>query len=306
MNQTQLAAVRSEAVRETVSSPRLTLFALPKPFTDKQTCINQTNAILSWQQLAPYVEVILFGDDAGIEHFADEHKLVYGGALRRNEYGTPLLSDAFARVHKISAAPLLMYANSDVIFSEELIEVAERILSDTRFRKSITFGQRMDVPVDRILDWAQADHRSWFENQIQSLGHRSPVVCKEYFLFTRGMYESIPDFAVGRGNWDNWMIYHARTRKFPVINASQTLRAVHQKHGYGHLKTSRMGCYVTCPEAKQNQRLAGGRHIISGSCGTWDMQADTIIENSRARWNGNFWRDFSAFMQMIVKMPFER
>ena len=47
----------------------LTLFTIPRSFDDQWTVI-QKNAIDSWQQLGPSVEIILIGDDEGIAEFA--------------------------------------------------------------------------------------------------------------------------------------------------------------------------------------------------------------------------------------------
>ena len=30
----------------------------------------------------------------------------------------------------------------------------------------------------------------------------------------------MPDFAIGRAGWDNWMIYHARQQGWPVIDGT--------------------------------------------------------------------------------------
>ncbi|MEQ1905516.1 MAG: hypothetical protein ABL888_15110 [Pirellulaceae bacterium] len=289
-----------------VTSPLITLFALPKPFVDPLTVRIQKNAIHSWTQLSPAVEVILFGDDYGIEEAADELGVRYGGPIRRNAFGTPLLSDAFRRVHELAESPSLMYTNSDVIFRNDLLEAAERILARDDFSQFVAFGQRHDLQIDRLLDLSQESDRIWLQQQLVATARRSPVVCKEYFLFPRGIYESIPDFAVGRGNWDNWMIYHARKREIPVINATRSIVALHQYHNYKHLKTSRLGCYVTCPEARENQRLAGGRHLVAGSCGTWRMTDEDIRPIPRAALNGDFWLNLSEFSRMILKMPFER
>ena len=297
---------RESATASQVSGPLVTLFALPKPFEDQLTIRIQKNAIRSWTQLSPAVEVILFGNDYGIEEAAEELGVRYGGPIRRNRFGTPLLSDAFRRVHELADSPGLMYTNSDVIFRNDLLTAAERILTRSDFPQFVAFGQRHDLQIDRILDLSQESDRMWLQQQFAVTARRSPVVCKEYFLFPRGIYESIPDFAVGRGNWDNWMIYHARKRDIPVINATRSIVALHQYHNYRHLKTSRLGCYVNCPEARENQRLAGGRHLIAGSCGTWQMTEDDIRPIPRASWNGDFWRNFSEFSRMILKMPFER
>ncbi len=304
MNSTSMVH-RAQQARAT-SEKLLTIFSLPKPFTNRRTRIHQTNAILSWRQLQPAVEIILFGDDEGIEEFAQEHGLIHGGALRRNEFSTPLLSDAFHRAHDISAADTLMYSNADVIYTPELLSAVMRIRDENELARSVTFGRRVDVTVDDYLDWSRNDCQAIIDTKIKRNGRRSPIVCKEYFLFSRGLYEQIPDFAVGRGNWDNWMIHHARTLGVPVVNASAAIQAIHQRHDYHHLRTSRLGCYVTCPEARANLRLAGGWNGISGSSGTWHMNQERISKNSRARWNADFWLDLPEFARMVLQLPFQR
>jgi len=73
----------------------LTLFTIPKPFSGA-AAIAQDNAIESWQRVAPDVEILLFGDEAGIAEAAVRHGVGHVAQIRRNEHGTPLLDDAFA------------------------------------------------------------------------------------------------------------------------------------------------------------------------------------------------------------------
>ncbi|MEZ6095322.1 MAG: hypothetical protein R3C03_14000 [Pirellulaceae bacterium] len=314
MNVPKLAA-QTGSSRQTTPHPKsldhtrphqVTIFALPKPFETTQARINQANALLSWKSLEPAVQVVLFGDDLGIEDFAIKHGLIYGGALRRNQFGTPLLSDAFRRVHELTESPLIMYSNADVIYSSDLLKAAEEMQSHFSEQPFVAFGRRVDVPIDKQLDFSDASVWSWLRSQVKSQGRLSPIVCKEYFLFSRGVYDSIPDFAVGRGNWDNWMIHQARENNLPVVNASAAIEAIHQRHDYRHLKTSRLGCYVTCPEARENQRLAGGRHLVHGSSGTWTMSNQGIVRNPDPKSNQDFWGDLSHFFRMILSLPFQR
>lgn len=291
---------------KSTGQPLLTLFTVPKPFIDPQVAQIQKNALRSWAQLSPSIEVILFGDDYGIEDAAKSLGIRYGGPIAKNQFGTPLLSDTFAQAHELAGADVLMYSNSDVIFQKDLLHTSNRILDCQEIQDFVAFGRRHDLHVDRAVDLALEGDRTWLDEQIQCKARRSSVVCKEYFMFRRGIYRTIPEFAVGRGNWDNWMIYHARQRSIPVINTTETITALHQCHNYRHLKTSRLGCYVTCPEARENQRLAGGRHLVQGSCGTWRMTADSIEPIRNAAWNGDFWRNLGTFSRMILAMPFER
>lgn len=286
--------------------PQLTLFTLPKPFTDPLVSQIQMNAIQSWMRLAPAAEVILFGDDFGIDQAAEKVGAIYGGPIRRNKFGTPLLSDAFAKAHELARTDVLMYSNSDIIFQHDVMRAVEQINQQPEFERFVAFGRRHDLKVDRPLNLTTDQDRKWLLQQIERRARRSSIVCKEYFIFRRGIFLTIPDFAVGRGNWDNWMIYHARSQGIPVINATDMIMALHQCHGYKHLKTSRLGCYVTCPEARENQRLAGGRHLVRGSCGTYRMTSRGILPIRRAAWNVDFWRHLGSFSKMILQMPFER
>jgi hypothetical protein len=76
------------------------------------------------------------------------------------------------------------------------------------------------------------------------------------------LYTMIPDFAIGRAGWDNWMIYHALHSGWLVINATPSLMVVHQDHDYSHLPGGKP--HYTLEESHQNVRLAGGyRHIYN-------------------------------------------
>ena len=72
----------------------------------------------------------------------------------------------------------------------------------------------------------------------------------------------IPDFAIGRAGWDNWLIYHAVSQPWPAIDMTPSLPVVHQNHDYTHLPEGQ--AHYKVDETYQNTELAGGmRHIYS-------------------------------------------
>lgn len=294
------------AAQAAQGTPRITLFALPKPFTAPQTKLIQTNAIASWLRLRPWVEVILLGDEPGLAEFAADRGIRHCPEIRKNRFGTPLLSDAFRRAHEWAQTPYLMYCNSDVILTDDLLRCVDRLEADGRFQRFLAFGRRDDLRVSKLVDFSDPQEADQFFAEHKRLGSAAPVVCKEYFLFSQDLYREIPDFAVGRGNWDNWMVHHARELEVPVINTTSAISAIHQIHDYQHLNTSRLGCYVTCPEARENERLAGGRNLQRGSCGTWRMTDRGVHRSFGSRWNLDFWRDLPRFMRFVIRLPFER
>jgi hypothetical protein len=79
----------------------------------------------------------------------------------------------------------------------------------------------------------------------------------DYFVFRRGLWREIPPFAVGRTMWDNWLIYSARARRVPVVDATASVMAVHQNHDYSHDAGGWQGVWKG-PEAERNMALAGG------------------------------------------------
>ncbi len=66
----------------------------------------------------------------------------------------------------------------------------------------------------------------------------------------------MPDFAIGRAGWDNWMIYHARQQGWPVIDGTPAVMIMHQNHDYSHLPGGKP--HYDHQESQQNMAQAGG------------------------------------------------
>ena len=82
--------------------------------------------------------------------------------------------------------------------------------------------------------------------------------CDDYFLYTPDVYDELPPFAVGRFGFDNWLIWKARDRGAVVIDATPSVRGIHQRHDYSHLAGG--GAVMrTSDEANRNLRLIGSK-----------------------------------------------
>jgi hypothetical protein len=78
----------------------------------------------------------------------------------------------------------------------------------------------------------------------------------DYFIFPRPLFAEMPDFAIGRAGWDNWMIYQALRQGWPVVDATPSIRIVHQNHDYSHLPGGKP--HYDQPESQHNMALGGG------------------------------------------------
>jgi hypothetical protein len=311
MSQT-LQPAGAVAPRTSSGDPGLTLFTIPKAFRvagptgADLTRLIQSNAIGSWQQLAPAVDIILCGDDEGVGSFAAERGLKHLSGLRTSSSGTPLVGDAFRRAARECPTRVLAWCNADVILLPDFVAAVERLASDDRMSSFLAFGRRTDLAVTRSLDLSTSAAARNLVTESQRRGRPAPRVCKEYFVFTRDVVDSMPDFIVGRGNWDNWMVASARSRGIPVVDVSSCVTAIHQTHDYQHAGKSRLACYVTGEEARQNECLAGGKHLVRGCCGTWTLDQNGLRRNRLSWLNAGFWSDLPAFWRMVSGMPFQR
>ena len=281
----------------------ITIFALPKPFSAATDTI-QRNAIESWRRLAPQIDVLLIGDEAGIEATANELGVHHAGNVQRNESGTPLISSAFEIARQHSDSPILVYCNADVILLQDFVDAISG-LQNSELDSFLAIGRRTDLQLDRKIDFdSEADIEKLMQQSVVD-GEPASIVCKEYFAFPRDAYSEVPDFAVGRGNWDNWMVANAKSRQIPVVNLSQVVNVIHQSHDYAHIATTRMQCYVNGVEARENQRLAGGRHLISGSTSTHRMTPDHKVERAMLP-SGEFFRDLPRFGKLMLNLLWQR
>jgi len=230
----------------------ITLFTAPKPFTDPHIAIIQHNAIKSWT-LLPDVDIILLGDEEGLEEKARELSLKHIPHVARSQGGTPLISSMFQLARENSAGELLCIINADILLMSDFVEAARDAV---KLRENfVLLSQRWDLDLANPLFFSEG----WTDRLRENVGKRGELhrpAGSDFFLFPTSCYTDIPGFTIGRAGWDNWMIYKARQEKWPVIDCTPSIMIVHQNHDYRHLPGGKS--HYTHPETDENIRLAGG------------------------------------------------
>jgi hypothetical protein len=93
---------------------------------------------------------------------------------------------------------------------------------------------------------------------VQQCGRQRTPDWIDYFAFSRGVYdEDLPPLAIGRLFWDKWLVWKVISQKIPVIDASPSVRVVHQNHDYAHRPPATKGIWFG-EEQEQNFKLIGG------------------------------------------------
>jgi hypothetical protein len=231
---------------------QLTVFSAPKPFTDPHINVIQRNAIRSWQQLGD-VEILLIGEEAGLAQAAAELGVRHLPGAKRNAHGTPLVSSIFGMARQASDSELLLFTNTDMIYFPDALRTVLQLKQNAP--EFALMGQRYDLDVREPLDFSFGWEQR-LRADIAARGRLHPLGGSDYFLFPRHLFSQVPDFAIGRAGWDNWMIYHAVQQPWLAVDATRTITAVHQNHGYAHL-AGEQG-HQRHPETDENLRLAGG------------------------------------------------
>jgi len=236
----------------------LTILSTPKAFTGLFAVI-QRNAIESWTTLEPRPEIILFGTDAGTAEICEELGLRHVPDVAKNAHGTPLLSDMFLTGQRIATNPVVCWANADIIFTPTVMRAAQVVTEHPK--PAYLVGRRTDIDQLEPLDLSNA----WADRltaRAAREGERKPANWIDYFMFTRGLFVELPPFAIGRPGYDPWLIWRAADLGADVIDASDHVLAVHQRHDYSHVGTR--AAVFGGIEARQNAAIVDDwRHYHS-------------------------------------------
>jgi hypothetical protein len=235
-------------------TPLVTIFTAPKAFTDRHINIIQRNAIQSWMHLGEEVQVLLVGEEDGLQETAAEFSLDCLTQVERNEWGTPLVSSIFQLAREASLAPVLAYVNADILLLPEFLNVVQLVSAQSQ--RYLVLGQRWDLDVTEPLDFSPGWAERLIERTHQHGDLHSPSG-SDYFIFPTVLFKKMPDFAIGRAGWDNWMIYKALTGGLQVIDATPSMMIVHQNHDYTHLPGN-VKTHYDLEETHINARLGGG------------------------------------------------
>jgi hypothetical protein len=252
----------------------LTLFAAPKPFSDPHIATIQRNAIRSWLELKPQPQIILFGNEPGIAEAAADCGVQHVPDIKRNELGTPLVSDVFSKAESQVDSRILCYVNADIILLQDfcnVVKLASRFLLGGR-----PWNIRVQSPLDFEGDW-----RSDLQEEVASTGELRTIAACDYFVYTRGLWPSLPPLLLGRMAFDSALLYKARKSGAPLVDATAGILAIHQHHSYpAGLGGPERGVH---PEVKHNVRIAGGTLALA----TWMSATHKVRETEiRRHWLG--------------------
>ncbi|MBN2257956.1 MAG: hypothetical protein JW704_09045 [Anaerolineaceae bacterium] len=278
-------------------TPLVTIFSTPKPFINAQITRIQNNAFNSWIRLGPEADVLLVGQEEGVEEAARKAGIRLIKKVERNAQGTPLIMSIFQAARDNSSSPLLAYVNADIILEPKFLEVARQVKSQAA--TFLVVGRRWDLDIQHELDFSEG----WVDRlkcMVDKNARLHPTGGSDYFIFPRSCFQRIPALVIGRAGWDNWMIYNARICNWPVVDATLTYQVVHQQHDYAHLPEGKP--HYRLPESDENIRQAGGRHAIYTLVdANWLLKEGRLFKAPLTL--KRLWREIEIFPATTLKRP---
>ena len=217
----------------------ITFFSVPKAFKGHIGII-QTNAIESWLQLKPVPEIILLGNDEGVAETAQKYGLRHVPNLKYHpEWKAPLLDDIIETAKAEANFDNLCFIHTDIILFQDFLKAFQ--LVSNRFEKYLMVSSRFNTNIDKRLDLSAEKERqnlresALAENDMYSSGG------SDFFAFPKDLFKSIPPFLLGRGYWDNWMMYRALQERAALVDTTADVAAIHQNHDYAHIQGVNVG-----------------------------------------------------------------
>jgi hypothetical protein len=257
----------------------MTVYSIPKAFKGHIDVI-QRNAIATWTRLQPRPEIILFGPDEGTAEAAREFGVEHESDVARNKFGSPLFGDVFRKAETRSSNDLLCFVNADIILTSKLMGAIQRVCD--RFPRFLAVSERINLNITRPIDFS-SDWEAELQEGCRREGTAGGPTCIDIFVFKKGTYSQVPDFAIGRLWFDHWLIKAASLANLPIVDMSRVAPLIHQNHDYNHVPGGAEWVWKG-EEAEINFKLyGGGRQSYTLSNVTHELLSDGGIRRVRFR-----------------------
>jgi len=197
-----------------------------------------------------------------------------------NEFGTPLLDDLFHKAEAAARYPTLAYVNADIILLSDFLRSVEIVQKD--LPKSLLVSKRINLDVPEPLSFSPGWEEAMKDRAVTTGAdeHYSGI---DIFLFPKGMYKEIPDFAIGRLWFDHRLIKAVRLQRLPVVDASLVSPLLHQRHDYSHVPGDADQVWRGQETARNFELYGGVKHAYTLLDATHELTPEGGIRRVRFR-----------------------
>ena len=207
--------------------PLITLFTTFKTAADRVHI--HSNVLKNWALFQPFVRPVLFVTDTDPKLVKLAVRLGWEvlPCPETNAYGTPCLKAMYQKTMESFRSMFYGYCNGDILFEYGLVDTLKAILeSHHELKRILVIGQRTNFPV--------ANRTIFDPKHVKKLqkteGSLFQTDAEDYFLMSNSVFpwDKIPNFVIGRMGYDNYFVTKAVEFGFSLVDATETLLALHQ------------------------------------------------------------------------------
>lgn len=200
-----------------------TIVTVPFPFTGRNGT-RQRNAIKSWMLLMPRPEIIVMGVEAGVREIAEEYGLRHIGNIGRNQCGDLDCADILQKAQDAATYNDIVYMDCDVILMPNF--PAALHYAAVHYPQYTLISGRWEMSTPRV----ELSFSPGWEKHVTAKIFRHIEYGTDFHAFPKGLYDKLPDFSIGAGAWDGWMIWYAAQRGAAVVRMDDCKAAIHMWH----------------------------------------------------------------------------
>ncbi|KAK3599742.1 hypothetical protein CHS0354_037217 [Potamilus streckersoni] len=214
--------------------PLLTLFTTWHESNDKYTVHNIT--LLNWISLRPLIFPVVFTNEASTAEQCSQKGWKVLPVRATAAKGAPFLKHMYLDAMKKFDSEFYAFANSDILFTDKLVETLLAVLEENSTLRGHTLivGKRTNV---NNLTESEGSSWSGLESVSKKRGMLFATYAEDYFITSASYpWKDIPDIVIGRRAYDNWLVLNARKMMHRVLDATETILAVHQTTNAGNFE----------------------------------------------------------------------
>ncbi|XP_052233104.1 uncharacterized protein LOC127845966 [Dreissena polymorpha] len=215
--------------------PLLTLFTSWNENQEKHLVHNLT--LINWRSLHPYVIPVVFTNESSVINECNKAGVTTLPLSNVAADGIPVLKYMFRDAMDHFNTSFYAFSNGDILFTDTLIRTLAHMIHSTTGNLSkpvLIVGRRTNVEnvtFEEGLHWENITRIS------KSRGKLFGGWAEDYFITTPSYsWNKVAEVVIGRRAYDNWLVYNARKMKYTVIDATDTLVAVHQTTKAGNFE----------------------------------------------------------------------
>ncbi|KAK3600959.1 hypothetical protein CHS0354_004168 [Potamilus streckersoni] len=252
---------RIREVTKNQTKPLLILFTSWVDSEDKYLVHNLTT--LNWLSLRPFIMPIVFTNDTALARVCESAGWVVMPLRVAAADGIPVLKYMYLDAMRRFESNFYAFANSDILFTDTLVDTLIEIFqnnptsrnstqdnSTSHHDNSASHNPTQDISTSQyhtliigrrtnVYNMTMKEGSSWSEltTVAKKRGELFRIDAEDYFITSASYpWNDIPEIVIGRRAYDNWLVLNARKQKHQVIDATDTILAVHQTTIHGNFE----------------------------------------------------------------------